>query len=344
LLILTLVAPAVGGGGWAQPARHLLGHDRTRPLPPVVAPAVPSTQEQVGKAPSDAVVLFDGSDLSDWCAMDGRPTRWVAKDGAMECVPGSGYIRTLQGFGDCQLHVEFATPTAAEGSSQGRGNSGLFLGGTRYEIQVLDSYQNKTYADGSCASVYNQYPPLVNASRKPGEWQTYDLIWTAPRFASDGSLESAPRVTLFHNGVLVQNDVTLIGETGWLTREGFHAHPEKQPIALQDHGNPVRYRNIWVRELGDADRPEFFLPDALLESYCGRYETGRNEFAEVSRRDGHLNLKFQGINFMMFASSTNRFFAKNVDIQAEFGTRDSDKTIRITIGEDEGGRQGKLVR
>jgi len=233
----------------AQPARDWLGHDRTRPLPPVVTSAVASTPEQAGKAPSDAVVLFEGGDLSAWVAMDGQPTRWVTRDGAMECVPGSGYTRTLQNFGDCQLHLEFATPRTPEGSSQGRGNSGLFFGGTRYEIQVLDSYENNTYADGSCAAIYNQYPPLVNASRPSGEWQSYDVIWTAPRVAPDGTLISAPRVTLFHNGVLVHHNAELIGETGWLTREGFQAHPEKQPIALQDHGNPMRYRNIWVLPL-----------------------------------------------------------------------------------------------
>jgi len=337
MILLTTAVPA-------QPALDWLGHDRTRPLPPAVAAPVPSTPERGGRAPADAVVLFDGGDLSAWVAMDGQATRWVARDGAMECVPGSGYIRTLRNFGDCQLHLEFATPATPEGSSQGRGNSGLFFGGTRYEIQVLDSYQNDTYADGSCAAIYNQYPPLVNVSRPPGEWQTYDVIWTAPRFDREGKLISAPRITLFHNGVLVHHNAELIGETGWLTREGFRAHPEKQPIALQDHGNPVRYRNIWVRELGAPGKPEYTLPTALLDSYCGRYETGRNQFVEVRRDGGNLILKFHGIDFRMFAQAPNHFFAKTVDVQAVFGSSGEGQTLHITVGEDAGGVRGKKVR
>src|SRR5512139_1557146 len=166
----------------AQPDPRWLAHDRNRPQPTPVDPGSASSQEAPGKPPSDAVVLFSGRDLSAWVAMDGSPAKWIAKDGAMECSPGSGYIRTLQAFGDCQLHVEFATPAKAEGEGQGRGNSGVFFGLDRYEIQVLDSFDNKTYADGSAASVYIQYPPLVNASRPPGQWQSYDIVWTAPRF------------------------------------------------------------------------------------------------------------------------------------------------------------------
>ncbi len=326
-----------------QPAGDWIGHDRTRPLPPVVTSAVASTQEQAGKAPSDAVVLFEGGDLSKWVSMDGAATRWVVKDGAMECVPGSGYIRTLQSFGDCQLHVEFATPAKPEGSSQGRGNSGLFLGGGRYEIQVLDSYENATYADGSCASIYNQYPPLVNASRPPGQWQTYDVIWTAPRFDGYGKVVSAPVLTVLHNGVLVHHNAELIGGTGWLTREGFSAHPVKQPIALQDHGNPVRYRNIWVRELGSPGKAEYALPAALLDSYVGRYAVGRNETVVVERDGDGLSMRFQGVKFRMYAQSPNRFFAKTVDVQAEFDFSGSEKTVRVTVGEDEGGRVAKKV-
>ena len=255
-----LIAPAVLVAQPLPPGPPVLptlplGHDRTRPLPPVVAPGHASSPTQAGQAPSDAVVLFAGDDLTQWVAMNGSPTRWVVKDGAMECVPGSGYIRTLRCFGDAQVHLEFASPAKVEGSSQGRGNSGVFFGLTRYEIQVLDSYQNPTYADGSCASIYNQYPPLVNASRPPGEWQSFDILWTAPRFDAAGRLVSTARVTLFHNGVLVHHNAELVGNTGWVTRGPYRAHPEKLPIALQDHGNPVRYRNIWVRELGAYDQP-----------------------------------------------------------------------------------------
>lgn len=318
-----------------------LGHDRTRPLPPVVDPGTPSTPSEAGQAPSDAVVLFDGTDLSHWVAMDGTPSKWVVKDEVMECAPGSGYIRTLQCFGDCQLHLEFATPAKVNGSSQGRGNSGVFFGGTRYEVQVLDSYENTTYADGSCGAIYNQYPPLVNASRPPGEWQTYDILWTPPRFAANGSVLSPPRVTAFHNGVLIHHNAELFGETAWLNRPALTPHPEKQPIALQDHGNPVRYRNIWLRELGASGRPEFRLPDALLDSYCGAYETGKDRFAEVSRRDGNLVLKFNGVDFLLFAESPTRFFSKTVDVQVDFSG--PEETAQISVGQD-GGSKAKKVR
>jgi len=325
----------------AQSSPLPLGHDRTRPLPPVVDPGLASTPERAGQAPSDAVVLFDGKDLSAWAAMNGTPTEWIIKEAAMECVPGSGYIRTLQNFGECQLHIEFATPAKAEGSSQGRGNSGVFFGNTRYEIQVLDSYKNKTYADGSCGSIYNQYPPLVNACRPPGEWQTYDIIWTPPRFNSDNSLLSPARVTAFQNGVLIQNNVELFGETGWLERKPFAPHPEKQFIALQDHGNPVRYRNIWVRELGAPGRPEFQLSDALLDSYCGTYKQGENVVAEVSRQGGNLVIEYRGVDFVMYAGSPTHFFAKTVDVQADFEFGGSQETVQISVGEDGGSKASK---
>ena len=166
----------------AAPDPNWLDHDRDRPAPPVVDAGTSSTEEQAGRPPSDATVLFDGKDFSQWVSMDGSPTKWIMGNGYMECVKGSGYVRTLQNFGDCQLHVEWATPTPPHGEGQGRGNSGVFFGMGRYEVQVLDSYENKTYSDGSAAAIYGQYPPLVNASRPPGQWQTYDIIYTAPRF------------------------------------------------------------------------------------------------------------------------------------------------------------------
>jgi hypothetical protein len=195
----------------------------------VVDPGTPSTLDQPGKPPSDATVLFDGTDASAWVAMDGSPTKWIVHNGAFECVPGSGYARTLQAFGDCQLHVEWAAPNPPHGASQGRGNSGVFFGFDRYEVQVLDSYQSKTYADGAAAAVYGQYPPLVNVCRPPGVWQTYDIIWTAPRFDDDGKLVSKARETVIHNGVLVQNNVELTGPTGWIGRIPYDAHPLRTP-------------------------------------------------------------------------------------------------------------------
>ena len=210
---------------FAQPDPNWLDHDRNRPQPPLVTPATASTQDQAGKPPSDATVLFDGKDLSQWSSMDGSPTKWITRDGYMECVRGSGYIRTLQNFGDCQLHVEWAAPVPGQGEGQGRGNSGVFFGLDRYEIQVLDSFENKTYADGGAGAVYGQYPPLVNVCLPPGQWQTYDIVYTAPRFDAEGKLLSPARVTVFQNGVLIQNNVQLTGPTSWLERAPYQRPP-----------------------------------------------------------------------------------------------------------------------
>jgi hypothetical protein len=318
----------------AQPDPNWLAHDRDRPLPAVVQPGHASTPDRPGQPPSDAIVLFDGQDLSPWVSMNGSPTRWIVRDGYMECVRGSGYIRTVQNFGDCQLHVEWAAPTPAEGEGQGRGNSGVFFGRGRYEIQVLDSHENKTYADGSAGSVYIQYPPLVNASRPPGEWQSFDIIWTAPRFDAEGKLLSPAFITAFHNGVLIQNNVELTGPTGWLQRAPYQPHPEKLPIALQDHGNPVRYRNIWVRPLGKPGKPEFTLADAVLESYVGDYERERNDIVKVRRApDGLLSVAFSGATFLMHAESPTKFFAKTTDVTAEFNVAGAEKYVDLSVGE-----------
>jgi hypothetical protein len=216
-------------------------------MPPVVdpGPAGPPLP-----APADAVVLFDGKDLSKWETAKGEPAKWKVENGYAEVTKGGGGIRTRQGFGDCQLHVEWASPEVVAGSSQGRGNSGVFLMDI-YEVQVLDCFQNKTYADGMTASLYGQYPPLVNACRKPGEWQTYDIVFHAPRFDKEGNLLRPARFTVFHNGLLVQDNEELTGPTVHKARPPYAAHADKLPISLQDHGNPVRFRNIWVRELKD---------------------------------------------------------------------------------------------
>ncbi|HEY5227067.1 MAG TPA: DUF1080 domain-containing protein [Opitutaceae bacterium] len=320
----------------AAPDPNWLGHDRDRPMATVVDPGTASTQDQPGKAPSDATVLFDGSDISQWVAMDGSPTKWIMHDGALECVPGSGYVRTLQAFGDCQLHVEWAAPNPPHGVSQDRGNSGVFFGYDRYEIQVLDSYQSKTYADGAAAAVYGQYPPLVNVCRPPGQWQTYDIIWTAPRFDEDGKLVSKARETVFHNGVLVQNNVELTGPTGWIGRIPYTAHPERTPIAFQDHGHPVRYRNVWVRELGNPRHKEYRLPDATLDSYAGDYPRGKKDVVKVTRLpDGLLSLSFADRTLIMHAMSQTKFFALTTDVQCEFNLADGKKDLSISVGEDE---------
>jgi hypothetical protein len=223
-------------------------HDRDRPAPTVITPGTASTQDSPGRAPSDAIVLFDGKDLSHWAQKDGSAAKWKVENGYFEVVPKTGELHTRDAFGDCQLHVEFSEPNPPKGEDQDRGNSGVFLMGL-YEIQVLDSYQSKTYADGQAAAVYGQYPPLVNASRPPGQWQTYDIIFHAPRFDGSGTLTRPARVTVIHNGVLVQDNVEIAGPTAHGDRPKYQATPEKLPLALQDHNHPVRYRNIWIRNL-----------------------------------------------------------------------------------------------
>ncbi|MBL8726403.1 MAG: DUF1080 domain-containing protein [Planctomycetes bacterium] len=223
-------------------------HDAARPRPRVVDPG-PAPSQPV-PAPADAVVLFDGRNLDAFTGRDGK-AQWALVEGAMESNR-TGDLETKAHFGDCQVHLEWATPAVVKGESQGRGNSGVFFFG-RYEVQVLDSYDNPTYADGQAAALYGQTPPLVNACRKPGEWQTYDLVFRAPRFAADGALREPARVTVVHNGILVHHDQPMFGATAHRALPSYRAHAAKGPIKLQDHGDPVRFRNFWVREL-DLDR------------------------------------------------------------------------------------------
>jgi hypothetical protein len=211
----------------------------------------PAPADQPSAPPADAIVLFGGADLSQWEGDSGQAAPWKVENGYVEIVAGSGGIRTQRGFGDCQLHVEWRAPSPTVGEGQDRGNSGVFLMG-RYEVQVLDSYDNRTYPDGQAAALYGQYPPLVNASRAPGQWQTYDIVFRRPRFDSQGALVHPARVTVFHNGVLVQDNVILSGPTAHQRRPPYATHPDTLPIHLQDHGSPVRYRNIWIRELPDS--------------------------------------------------------------------------------------------
>jgi hypothetical protein len=212
------------------------------PVPPVVTPGTGTAP------PSDAIVLFNGTDLSQWEKGNGDPAPWKVDDNAMTVVPGTGGIQTKQGFGDVQLHIEWRSPEIVKGDGQGRGNSGVFFMG-RYEIQVLDSYENHTYPNGQAASVYKQHIPLVNASRKPGEWQTYDIIFTAPRFNEQGRVSHPARVTVIHNGVLVQNNVEIWGTTEYIGLPTYTRHDDRLPLGLQDHGDLVSFRNIWIREL-----------------------------------------------------------------------------------------------
>ena len=228
ILCLFLTGPAIGfaaeGAKEAEPA--------------IINPG------QIGGPPSDAIVLFDGTDLSAWKNERGGEAKWLVADGVAQ-VNGTGSILTKEEFADCQLHVEWATPSEVKGDSQGRGNSGVYLQG-RYEIQVLDSYNNKTYFNGQAGAFYSVAAPLVNASRKPGEWQSYDIIFRAPKAAADGTVTPG-YFTVLHNGVLVQDHTAVKGEA--TTAAKFSGTASKGPLILQDHGNPVRYRNIWIRKL-----------------------------------------------------------------------------------------------
>ena len=231
-----------------------LVHDVNRPAPEVVSPGTASTPSQAGKAPSDAIVLFDGTDtdLSEWTSAGDGPAKWIVRDGYMEPVKGSGPVKTRQRFGSCQLHVEFVTPSPAKGSGQGRGNSGVFLMNT-YEVQILDSYDNETYPDGQCAALYGRAVPLVNACREPGEWQSYDIIFHRPIFKGKKVVKKAT-FTVLQNGVLVQDHVEPEGGTDWRGKHAvseYEPHEDKLSIMQQDHGNPVKFRNIWIRELAD---------------------------------------------------------------------------------------------
>jgi hypothetical protein len=220
-------------------------HDTTRAQPAVVDPG-PSPLPS--RAPSDAIVLFDGRNASEWQSRDRAPSRWKVENGYLEVVSRTGGISTVREFGDCQLHIEWASPSRPLGVGQNRGNSGVFLMGM-YEVQVLDSYSNRTYPDGQAGAIYGQYPPVVNASRPPGEWQAYDIIFKRPRFNERGELVQPARVTVIHNGVLIHDAVVLTGPTSHRRRPPYAAHPDRLPIALQDHDSPVRFRNIWVRDL-----------------------------------------------------------------------------------------------
>ena len=265
-IVFGLAIVWTAGGAGAQSVEYLPGIEWPEP-----AVVTPGAEDRL--PPSDAVVLFDGTDLSAWENGDA----WQVADGV--ATVGGGPIVTKQTFGDCQLHVEWSAPVPAKGSSQGRGNSGVFFLGDApdgswdisYEVQVLDSYKNKTYFDGQAGAIYKQTPPMVNAMRPPGEWNTYDILWTAPRFEDDGELASPAYVTVLHNGVLLQNHFAVKGSTYWHKPAEYLPHGVKLHIALQDHGNPVRFRNIWVREwkqlIGEQKEPPSFIDHATGKTW-----------------------------------------------------------------------------
>lgn len=275
-------------------------HDNRRPKPPVVEP---SEGLIAAKPPKGAVVLFDGSGLDAWKSSSGGPATWKVADGYMETSPGTGPVETKAKFGDVQVHVEWAAPSPPRGKGQDRGNSGIFLMG-QFEIQVLDSSKAETYADGQAGAIYGQYPPLFNASRPPGEWQSYDIAFRRPRFDASGTLQAPARVTLFHNGVLVQNNEEPFGPTSWLKWLPYADHGDRGPISLQDHDHPVRYRNIWLLELPerpaptakDLARPKTVtLPVEALDRFAGDYLLDAKpnaRKARIARAGDHLTVTF----------------------------------------------------
>jgi 3-keto-disaccharide hydrolase len=232
----------LGSSIFAQQKRTPESTELWEPIPVAVTPG------EGTKPPSDAIILFDGTNLNEWTNEKGEPAGWTVADGCMTVKPGTGIIKTKRGFGDCQLHIEWRTPAEVKGEGQGRGNSGIYLQ-SRYELQVLDSYENKTYVNGQAGSIYKQSIPLVNVCKKPGEWQTYDIIFQAPRFSENGRIAIPARITVLQNGVVIQNNVEIRGKTDHIDPPEYFAHNNKEPLTLQDHGNLVSYRNIWIREL-----------------------------------------------------------------------------------------------
>lgn len=248
LLVMAVIA-GISLTSYAQKrASQWKVHDRDREQAVVVTPG-----DKPSNPPSDAIILFDGKDLSKWTRGNGKPASWKIEDGYMEVLKGAGSIVTAQPFGDCQLHIEWASPESGAGEGQGRGNSGIkFMG--KYELQVLDSRNNVTYADGHAGAIYGQYPPLVNASKGPGKWQSYEVVFRRPIFDDQGAVVRPASITAFHNGVLVQDHSELLGGTSGASRS-YRKHADKLPLQLQDHSHPVRYRNIWIRELPEPRQP-----------------------------------------------------------------------------------------
>ncbi len=321
----------------AQPDPKWRIHDSNRPAPSFVTPA---SQEQMTDPPSDATVLFDGSDLEAWENENGDPVEWKLEDGYMEVTPRGGTIQTKQGFGDCQLHIEWLVVPKEGVSSQNYGNSGVFLMG-KYEVQVLNSYNNTTYVDGQASAVYGQYPPIVNASRPPGQWQCYDILFRRPHFDDYGNLEAPAQITVLHNGILVQDHVEPVGSTEWQQRPPYEAHPDKLPLILQDHSQPVRFRNIWIRELEPYERlaesaqppvlEEITLDEATLEKYVGEYGSNSRSQMRIEKEGNQLVIFRDTTNsFPIFPRSRTTFFSKMVDVTVEFSLDENGNVKGLT--------------
>ena len=278
----------LGYGASAQsPNDKWLPNDMQRPMPPAIS--FSSTG-----VPSDAVVLFNGSNLDAWVTRDGSPSKWQIKDGVLEIVPGTGGITSKQSFGDSQIHVEWMEPDPGSSTGQNKGNSGVIIMGV-YEIQILNDIDNKTYADGISGSVYGQYPPLVDAGRNPGVWQSYDILFRRPRFDAAGRLITPAHITILQNGVYVQDDVTVTGPTGE-PRAPYVVGPEAAPLSLQDHGEPVKFRNIWIRPLPQREpdlsytalTPYAHLDAADLPAFAGHYQVNENSSIDIQANGNTL--------------------------------------------------------
>jgi len=301
-------ASAMSPQVYAQLETGWKAHDLSRPAPKVVTPG-----EGAGtaKPPSDAVILFDGKSFDSWT---GSVDKWKIVNGAMECVDKAGPIMTKEEFGDCQLHVEWASPAEVKWDGQERGNSGVFLMNA-FELQVLDGHDNPTNADTSAAAVYGQYPPLANACRGPGVWQSYDIIFRAPRFDKDGKLRKRARMTALHNGVLVQDNVEILGSTSWLKHGRYARGKSTGPLRLQDHRSPVRYRNIWIRSLiAQRPKPKKPYPAAAIEltpekqqRLVGTYQTGKQKEFHIFEKGGEVYCRLYGARLKMLALTETEF-------------------------------------
>lgn len=284
-------------------------HDQSRPAPQVVTPGEGATS---AKPPSDATILFDGTSFDHWTGGVGK---WKIVDGVMVSAGKAGHVMTKEEFGDCQLHVEWSSPAEVKGNGGQRGNSGVFLMNV-FELQVLDSYENPTIADVGAASVYGQHPPLVNACRGPGKWQSYDIIFRSPRFDKDGNLQKKARMTVLQNGVLVQDHSAILGPTAWAKHGQYERGKTKGPIRLQDsHQRPVRYRNIWVRHL-QKRRPQpekpypaqsLDLPPEKLQRLVGTYQSENQQEFHVAKMADRIYCKLHGVSMKMVALSESEF-------------------------------------
>jgi hypothetical protein len=321
-------------------------HDRARPKPPVLSPPA---QQLPAPAPDDAIVLFDGKDLSGWRGVDGGPAKWAVAGGELVVAPGADDIKTKPSFGDVQLHVEWTCPSPATGTGQQRGNSGVYLMGL-YECQILDSYESETYADGQAAAVYGQYPPLVNVCRPPGQWQSFDIVFHRPHFDAAGRCVAPARMTVLQNGVLVQDDTELLGPTGWLHPLPYRVHPDKLPILLQEHGTPVRFRNLWVRNLPERAKLPAGWPEGNaaarppaanrtnLTPYVGAYtvldDAGKPLYRlPVTSRGGFLTLAFPFLTrtLELAARSPHAFVSPTTDVEVDFVLDPSGKVTGLTF-------------